>query len=648
MIVNIDIETRSVIDLTKVGVHQYAEGGTTEVILICWAVEGRDEVSCWRLGEAVPPQLVELMRDPSTIWQAWNASFERIVLRHKRPPPLPEIPLNRWRCTMVAAAAYGLPLGLAPAALALGVAEQKDLMGKDLMRRMSRPRGMRNGKPIWWEDKERMDKLAAYCQQDVRTERAIAQRIQPLSAPEQTLYEFDQRINDRGITLDTELASRSLAIAETARERADQRIDEITGGAVSGVTKVKMLTDWVRQQGVDVDSLSAGAITKLRGGELPPEITQALIVRGESAKSSVAKLESMLAYASPRDHRLRGLLQFHGAATGRWAGRGPQPQNFPRGTVPDPESYIPLVMAGDIDLLELLAPPLEIISSLLRAHLVAGPGKQLVAGDFNAIEARVLAWLAGEEGLLDAFRRGKDPYKRMASSIYSVHESAVTKAQRLLGKIAILGLGYQMGAKKFVDTCGNFGMTIEPELSAKVVSVYRDANQDIVRFWTALERAAIEAVKNKSAASPNADLCFFMDGRWLKMVLPSGRCLRYAEPDVVKAETPWGGARDALRAWGHNSVTRRWEQRQLYGGLLAENIVQAVARDLLAHAMLRVEQAGFPTILTVHDEVISEIDAERDPDEAIRAFELAMTQKPLWAQSCPVAVEAWAGERYRK
>lgn len=648
MIVNIDIETRSAIDLTKVGVHRYAEHPTTEIIVICWAVEGSDAVFSWRLGEATPPALLERMRDPATIFQAWNASFERTVLQQKRPFLLPEVPLGRWRCTMVAAAAYGLPLGLAPAALALGVAEQKDLTGKDLMRRMSRPRGVRDGKPIWWEDKERMDKLVAYCEQDVRTERAIGQLIRPLPGSEQFLYEFDQVINDRGITLDTELASRALAVADAARERADRQIDAITGGAVTGVSKIKMLTDWVRQQGVDVESLSAAAIAKLRGGELAPEVTQALVVRGESAKSSVAKLESMLSYASPRDHRLRGLLQFNGAATGRWAGRGPQPQNFPRGTVSNPESFIPPVMERDIDTLEMLAPPLEVISSLLRAHLIAAPGKQLVAGDFNAIEARVLAWLAGERGLLDAFRRGADPYKRMAASIYSVDEGTVNKAQRLLGKIAILGLGYQMGSNKFVDTCANFGIAIDSEMSAKVVSVYRLANQGIVRFWGQLERAAIRAVKGESGVVPETVLEFFMEERWLALRLPSGRCLRYAEPEVIKTEAPWGKTRDALRASNHNSVTRRWEQRQLYGGLLAENLVQAVARDLLAHAMVQLESGGFPVILTVHDEVISEIDVERDPAEAVYSFEEIMTQTPPWAQSCPVAVEAWAGARYRK
>lgn len=652
MKVNIDFETRSAADLRKVGLYGYAEHSTTQVSCLAYSIDG-GEVQGWRIGQRMPGELLSAARHGAE-FHAWNAQFERViweqVLRRQWTLEGNEVPpLRRWHCSMALGGLHGLPLQLEKAAEAVGLAEGKDVAGGALMMRMCRPRGYDSaGWPVWWDDEERMERLLAYCMQDVRVEMQIAAKLTVMPAGERLLYMLDQTINERGVGVDAELLFACLSMAGRATAAADAELDRITSGSVTGVNKRAALVRWIEQQGVEVDSLSKRAVEALQAGEIPDEVSQALTVRQEAAKSSVAKLETIRNYRGDGG-RLRGLLQYAGAGTGRWAGRGPQPHNFPRGTVPDPEKWIPSVLLGNIDLIDQFHPPLDVISSLLRAVLVPRAGRRFVAGDFAAIEARVLAWLAGQQDLLQLFRTGGDVYKAMASKIYVVPTSEVTKVQRQMGKTAILGLGFQMGPAKFVESCLTMaGVVIEEDFSRTVVTTYRQANKRIVALWYALDDAAVMAVATGEAqvvAGTDGKLLFDMEGGWLRLRLPSGRFLFYANPRLLEEETPWGDKRHIVVVDHWDGIARKWRPRKMYGGLWTENAVQATARDLLAQAMLRLEKAGYEVVLTVHDEVVAEVDYG---EGSVEEFEKLMSEVPEWAEGCPVSVEGWEGARYRK
>jgi DNA polymerase len=394
---------------------------------------------------------------------------------------------------------------------------------------------------------------------------------------------------------------------------------------------------------LEVESLGKDQIKALQQ-TATGDVAQALTLRTDAGKSSVAKIETMLE-AVCKDGRIRGLLLYHGAATGRWAGRLVQPQNFPRGDVKDPERYIPLVYSKDYDAIDTQEPILSVISSLLRGMLVAEDGHRLIAADFAAIEARVLAWLANEELLLETFRDGGDVYKVMASKVYGVAPGDVNKDQRQVGKMAILGLGYGMGAKKFTDSCAKAGIELSDDQAKAVVQLYRNTNRQITAFWSALNSAVIRAVKEPGSVHNVGAIKYTSRGGYLWCVLPSKRPLAYAKPKVVERETPWGTTNEAVSFEGMDSFTKKWERHDLYGGLLAENVTQAVARDIMADAMVRLENKGYPLILSVHDEVVAEVP---DGFGSVAEFESLMCQVPDWAVGCPIDAEGYESTRYRK
>lgn len=650
MKVNLDFETRSMLDLKKVGAHAYARHASTEVLCVAYSIDD-GPIKTWVRGAYWDRDFQIALGDPHCEWVAWNAQFERLIMRHvllaHSQHWMPG--LDQWTCSMARAAAYGLPLGLDGAARALRLSEAKDKQGAALMRRMTKPRGYRDdGSPIWIEDPESLARLAEYCAQDVRVEMEVASRLQPLPESERRMYVMDQTINDRGVAVDLSLAHRCRRLAERSLAIADAELRQITNGAVSGVTKVQALTRWVRAQGVEVTSLAKGAIQELQAGELPNDVSEALQVRQEAAKSSVKKLESLINYATATG-RAHGLLQYHGAATGRWAGRGPQPQNFPRGTYLDAELLIPLIgHPDDVSLVPLIAPTMEVLSSLLRGILVSIPGKKLVAGDYAAIEARVLAWIANQEDLLELFRLRKDVYKRMAMRVYDVPEAQVTKGQRQMGKQAILGLGYQMGEKTFRTTCAGYGIDVTEEFAGEVVRIYRNDNRRIVALWSELEQAARLAVETPGARikAARGRISFQVVNGWLELTLPSGRKLRYGSPRIASVKTPWGEMKPAVVCDVFSSQTNHWGPRAFYGGLWTENIVQAIARDIMADAMSRLENEGYFVILTVHDEIVTEVPDL--PEYSVERFEGIMRVVQPWAFGCPIDVEAWEGDRYHK
>lgn len=639
MTLSIDFETRSLLDLKKTGVYPYAMHPTTDVWCMAYAVDD-GEVKLWRPGHPVPSEFYA-----GHEMRAHNAQFERIIWREimVKRYGFPGIDLERWHCTAAECRAMGLPGSLDEAAKALKLGVQKDDVGKRLMMRMSRPRAVQeDGTVIWWNTPDRIARLGDYCKQDVVVERAIARRIERLSDSERAVYLLDQRINDHGVKIDTRLVEAGVALAAEGNAAVNAELAQLTGGHVTELTNNGDLAEWL-----GVPSVAKAAVRELLDAETDPIRRRVLTLRQEAGKSSLGKLASFLQCVCP-DGYVRGLLLYYGAATGRWSGRLVQPHNFPRGEFKHEtlEKAIPLVLARDYAGLDALYGSVHtLLSSMLRACITASPGHTLFAADYSAIEARVLAWLAGEKAVLDVFRSGQDVYCHAATGIYGRVITPADKTERQIGKVAVLALGYQGGVKAFQTMASNYNVEISDEKADEIKVAWRAANPAIVSWWRELDNAARRAVVEGEMVRARS-VTFGTEDGWLWCLLPSGRRLWYANPRPVERETPWGDMRTIIQCHGVNSVTRKFEAFDLYGGLLAENIVQAVSRDLMAGAMIRLDRAGYGVILTVHDEVVAEVSAKSGL--TLEHFTEILSSLPSWAKGLPLTAEGWAGHRYRK
>jgi len=635
MVVSCDFETRSAVDLRKTGVYKYASDPSTDIWCMAYKAPWSDDVQVWLPGDEVDAHLEDWIMAGGLL-SAWNANFERtiwneiMVSRYQWP----RTSIKQWRCTMAQASAMGLPRALGQAASVLGVEEQKDKAGAALMLRMARPRKVNaDGSYTWWNTKDKLDTLVAYCRQDVRTELSVAETLNAMPDSERRLYQLDQRINDRGVKVDLDLIERVSKLANDASEQIDAEIKRLTNGQVKAATNAMDLTAWLRGYGLKVNSVDKQTVTRMLGMEgLHPIIKQVLRLRQDGAKSSTAKYEAMV-NAANADDRMRGLLMYHGAATGRWSGRLVQPQNFPRPLKKNDElETIIAKLKADEDVSEHGAGTI-IASDLLRSTLIAEDGHRLMFADYSAIEARVLAWVAGQTDLVETFRNGGDVYKEMASAIYNINVENVTDGQRQVGKMAILGCGYGMGGKRFAEQCATMGINVDEDEAKRIVSVYREKNNRIAQYWRDSENEFVEMVKGAGRVGT------------VPLPLPSGRSLTYHNPRIIQRETPWGAMRDTAQVDTLNSVTRQWVSQIIWGGLLTENVVQATARDLMATAMMALELKGYNVILSVHDEIISEV-----PDDFGSLEEMIdiMTHVPAWADGCPINAEGKIGKRYRK
>lgn len=661
LICSIDFETRSTVDLRETGVYPYAADPTTDLWCMAFAFDD-EEPEIWRPGWPFPERLRNHIEAGGEL-RAWNSAFERIIwrdlarLRYGFPPVRDE----QWVCTAAEAAAMSLPRSLDDCARVTGVTEQKDDEGYGLMQRMSRPRAIRDdGTLIWWDVPDRVQRLEAYCKQDVRTERAIAKVLHRLIPRERELYLLNERINDRGVLIDRPLAEAMQAVAEEGASRASRAIREMTEGAVSGVTNTGQLRAWLTTQGVDAPSIAKGAVQTLLGQDISEKVRSVLEARAEAGRSSVAKIGTALRVIGD-DCRARGLSLYHGAATGRFTGRLLQPHNFPRGEIERVEDFIPEVLRRDYDTIDLMENPVAVVSSLLRALITAAPGHDLIAGDFSAIEARVLNWLAGQEDMVAAFRRydaattaeerwANDPYVINAQRIYGLPLDAIEKfPHRHTGKFQELGCGYGMGAVKARTAASDiYGIELTEVDAKAIVRNYRETHSLVVNFWYEGNAAALAAVAapgsvHRFGASQNCK--FVKQGAYLYLILPSKRYLVYAAPRIVERQTPWGELCPAVEIDAIDSYTRKWGPAVLYGGLIIENVVQAVSRDLLAEAMFRLEGKGYSNVLNVHDEIVCEI---AEGFGSLQEFESIMRQTPVWATGCPINAEAWRGSRYKK
>lgn len=652
---HIDFETYSACDLKAAGLDNYATDPTTGVHCMAWAFDD-EPVAVIGPSSRWWPQLPDLVSahvaSGGTV-VAHNAAFELAIWNNVCVPRFgwPKLKPEQMRCTMAQAYAMSLPGSLDKAAAAAGITEQKDMAGARVMMQLARPK--LDG--TFWtpeEAPEKFKKLYDYCKQDVEVERQLDARLMKLSPAEQALWVLDYKINQRGIRVDLQSIETAIKLVESEKARLDAEMLRVTGGVVGKCTEVQLLIKWIRSLGVELPGVAKADVLDALSGNLPPAARSALELRKEAAKSSTAKLIAMRERAST-DSRVRGTLQYHGASTGRWAGRGIQVQNFPRPRPGIKPAHVS-TMIGMFDKRDLLnmcfGPVMDALADCLRGMITAGPGKHLVAMDFSAIEARVLAWLAGQESVLKIFRTHGKIYEHAAAGIYGKHIDEVNKDERQIGKVAVLALGYQGGVGAFQSMARVYGVRISDDQADEIKRAWREAHPKIVRYWYELEAAAINAVDMGTtfrAGVAGREVAFKKSGSFLLCRLPSGRVICYPYPIIKQIDTPWGEKKTALHFMSVNGVTGKWEETTTYGGSLAENITQAVARDLLAEALPRMEAAGFPVVFHAHDEIVAEID-EAAGDEALHKAEEVMAEAPKWAEGLPLAAEGWRAFRYRK
>ena len=678
----IDLESRSTIDLTKTGVYVYAEHPSTEITLVCWAVDD-DPVSTWRPLEEpeIPFELYILLHDRAVTLVAHNAGFERTMLsgepgrRIGCPPGLDD--LARWDCTAARAARVGLPRTLEGAGMALQLPVQKDKEGHRLMLQMCKPRRTADGSLAWWEDADRMDRLATYCVRDVETEREIDRRIPPLSAFERTAWEMVERLNDRGLGVDTDALRTVPAMVRDAAAEANDALAFVTDGEVRRVTDHAALGRWLETRGVETDGVDKAAVSALLDDEsIPADVREALLLRQEAGKSSAAKYTALERRISA-DGRVRGSLVYCGAAsTGRLASRGIQAQNLPRPSLMKKPAKVEAAFAdlrAGIPLAEFRArygPPIVVASELLRPLFVASPGRVLARGDSKQIEARVTPWLAGAERVLDAYRdydagTGPDLYKVAAGGIYGVDPASIgdEDARRQAGKVSSLALQFGGGAGALQNMVkavpgltipraerppdAGYGWAAPNGTDEWIKQRWRESNPEIVVAWRAFGDAAMACLTAEPGGTWRAGrhVTFRRNAHAMVMRLPSGTGLVYWRPRVESTVTPWGATVPQIRFMAEDAVTKQWSVQYAMPGLWVQNATQAFARDLMCWWLLQGEAAGLDPVLSVHDEGIFE--AEDTPDAAARVLAV-MTRTPEWAAGLPVGADCTANRRYLK
>ena len=646
-VLSIDLETYSDVDLPNCGVYRYVEGDF-HILLFAYAFDD-EETKCVDMacGEQLPAEVVDAIHNENIIKSAWNAQFERICLSKYFGTQLSP---DAWQCTMVWAASLSLPLKLATAAQALKTAQQKDAVGERLIRYFSIPckptkanggrtRNLPEHAPDDWKQ------FKSYCIQDVETERDIRRRLEkfPLMPQEWDFYHMDQRINDRGILIDRELVQQAIICNMSLSEEMTKRAYALTG--LENPNSVSQLKSWLEDRGIEVDSLGkknvASLITDLDKHSADGEALDMMKLRLQMAKSSVKKYQAAERYICT-DGRAHGLFQFSGAnRTQRWAGRGIQLQNLPQNHIATLDEARDLVKLGCFDMIEVLyGNTPDILSQLIRTMLIPKAGCEFIVADFSAIEARVLAWLAGEQWRLDAFKAGQDIYCASASQMFGVPvvKHGINGELRQKGKVAELACGYGGGSGALISM-GALDMGLKEDELPDIISSWRDANPEIVKFWYAVEKAAIETVKDHNDRSVGR-IGFQFSANTLWIVLPSGRRLAYIKPRLQ----PNRFGRMALTFEGLGA-NNKWVRGETYSGKLTENITQATARDLLAEAMRRIELAGLGIVGHVHDEVILEVPKGQYTVDDVCSI---MNQNPKWAEDLPLSSAGYTGAWYYK
>lgn len=645
--IDIDIETYSPVDLARSGVYRYAEAPQFEILLFGYSVDdGPVRVIDLASGETIPKEILDALTDESVIKWAMNANFERVCLSRYLSDAglLASRFLNpvSWRCSMVWSAYLGLPLSLADVGAALGLEKQKLTEGKELIRYFCKPcepttanAGRTRNRPS--DAPEKWELFKAYNLRDVETEMEIQEKLRGYPVPEEVWeqYHIDQEINDRGIAVDMTLVQSAIDMDGQARAELTEKMQQLT--RLDNPNSVQQMKQWLANNGMEIESLGKKQVAELLK-DAPPLLRDVLLLRQQLAKSSVKKYFAMK-NAVCADGRVRGMFQFYGASrSGRWAGRNVQLQNLPQNHMPDLRAARSLVRSGDYGTVEMLygAVP-DVLSELIRTAFIPSPGKKLIVADFSAIEARVIAWLAGEEWRMELFREGGDIYCQSASQMFKVPvvKHGVNGHLRQKGKIAELACGYG-GSVGALKAMGALEMGLKVEELYPLVQAWRASNPGIVKLWWEVDDAVMTAVREKTSVKTHG-LVFTAKAGMLFITLPSGRSLAYVKPRI--GENQFGSPAVTYMGTG---TAKKWERIESYGPKFVENIVQGISRDILCYAMKTIRSCAI--VAHVHDELI----IEADPGMSVDAVCEQMGRTPPWAEGLLLRADGYECEFYRK
>lgn len=641
---NIDIESYSDVDLFKHGVYRYVDSPNFEILICAYSIDGGEVVSIDMTQEELPDELLEALEDPNVLKPAYNAQFERVCfgkyLGHNLDPA-------QWRCTMVHAAQLGLSGSLDAVSKYLGLDETKDAAGKALIRFFSLPckptkaNGMRT-RNYPKDDPEKWQQFIEYCEQDVRAEMAIGDELEayPVKDSEWELYALDQRINDRGVLTDNALVAGAVQIMEDYSADINGKMKDLMG--IDNPNSLVQFKAWLTEQGYDFPGLGKELVKEaLKNGDVTGKAKTALEMRLNASISSVKKYQLMHDIEC-EDERIHGLLQFYGAGrTGRWAGRLVQVQNLPRNYLEDLDTARTLVKAKDWELLQLCYESVpDTVKQLIRTALIAKEGHTFYVSDFSAIEARVIAWYAGEQWRLDVFDGHGKIYEASASQMFHIPIEDVDKELRQKGKVSELALGYQGGPGALV-AMGALKMGVPEEELQGLVDAWRKASPNIVNLWGDVQEAAFEAVESRKVVKlERQKLVFFMKAGTLFIKLPSGRNLAYPNAKLER------GKFGMVIKYDGKGEKVGFVRLETYGGKLVENIVQATARDILGDALIRLDKVNFEIVFHVHDEIVAEV--PKDSHYSIEDMNEIMGQSVDWAPGLPLRSDGYTTDYYKK
>lgn len=652
-ILHIDLETYSETDLTRCGVYKYVEDPTFEIMLIAYAWNDEPvQIIDLAQGEEIPADIIAALCDPEILKMAHNANFERTCLAQALGVAMPP---EQWECTAVRAATLGLPRSLESVGEILGLSEDERKMkaGKSLINYFSKPcpPTLRNGgrtRNLPHHDPDRWALYKQYCMQDVETERHVYEALKKYPetpTPEKELWYLDQKIIDKGALVDMQLVDNILEYYQSHTEALIERAQEITGlGNPKSVSQVK---GWLEEQGLEVESLNKDSVKELLDTTKNDDVIEMLEIRQELGKTSVSKYEAMKR-AACNDNRIRGMLLFYGAnKTGRWSGRIVQLQNLPKNTLEGEDLALArsIILEKDFELLEMLYDsPMDLFSQLIRTALIPKEGHVFIVADYSAIEARVLSWLANEKWRMEVFATHGKIYEASAAQMFKIPIESIDKGspERAKGKVAELALGYQ-GATGALKAMGAEEMGLTDREISSLVTTWRNTNPAIVDFWRTSEKAAREAVMNPGLVTRGPrgiEYEMILDTLFIK--LPSGRRLAYKNARIKRI-----GTRTSLVHDEQNQNSNKWEESQTYGGKIVENITQAVARDCLAAAMMKLDKAGYTPTFHVHDEVVIEVPKEK-AQEALKEITQLMAIDLDWTKGLILKAEAFTTEYYMK
>lgn len=641
----IDIETYSSYDLKSCGVYRYVEAPDWAILLFAYAVDG-GPVQCVDLasGETLPEDVLAALTDPVVVKTAYNATFERVNLGKYLGIRLDPA---QWRCTMVRAARLGLPLPLGQCGEVLHLEAGKMKEGAALIRYFSLPG--KNGRHYPADAPDRWATFKAYNIRDVEVEQAILAKVRRLEVPafEDELYTADQEINDRGVLIDRQLVANAERFDTEYKAILAHQAKTLTGldNPNSPAQLKRYLADMT---GSEVETLNKKVLADLKDQLAEyPDAQELIELRQDMAKTSSKKYTAMLKCVC-EDGRIHGLLQFYGAArTGRWAGRLVQVQNLPQNHLVSLDYARSLVRRGDLEeFTDNYSNPTHVLSELIRTSFIAAPSHTFHVCDFSAIEARVIAWLAGENWVLDVFREGGDIYCRTASKMFGVpvEKHGANAELRQKGKIAVLALGYGGGVSA-LEAMGGARLGLSEDEEREIVKLWRGSNDNIVKLWATLEAAAVKAIRTGEDVRINRGIVVGRKWGMLTITLPSGRTLCYPRVSIgIERNDGWRGDHEIIEYEGTNQKTKKWGKIRTYGGKLTENVVQAIARDILGIVILRAREADLPVVFHIHDEIV----VEAAPGQTLEQVE-ALFSKPIsWCTDLPLKGAGYTTPYYLK